>query len=51
MAVWINIPGPQLVGLPPLSDETYARLDKTMKEIYAEYQQKDVIDTSDFYTI
>lgn len=51
MAVWINIPGPQLVGLPPLSDETYVRLDETMREIYAKYKQMGASDPSDFYII
>jgi hypothetical protein len=41
----------QLVGLPPLSDETYAKLDKTMRRIYAEYKQLGSPDPSDYYTI
>lgn len=27
----------QLVGLPALSDQTYKRLDQSLKEIYSEY--------------
>jgi len=39
MAVYFPAHQPtQLVGLPPLKDETYARLGEAMKAIYAEYE-------------
>lgn len=36
----------QLVGLPPLSDETYARLDIAMRELYQKYREAAQADTT-----
>ena len=39
MAVYFPAHQPtQLVGLPPLKDETYTRLAESMKAIYAEHE-------------